>query len=321
MTRRFLPTIALLLAIMSDAAFAQDLPPTRTVNVGDIEMRVRVAGLDQRAPGTPVVVLEAGAGQTLETWNPVFPSIAAFAPVIAYDRSGLGQSQYDGVVPMPEHVAATLRQLLRNLGAEPPFVLVGHSWGGPLVRRFAGDYPAEIAGLVYLDPMDWETTLDDRRRIFLAAGGTAEQFEASLATPALADSVPVGGRAEAEVITTLNREALASAASKPLPVVPQAVLLPASALNRAPNSTVAPDRGVSQTPPAGGPPPNLDVPRWNSELRALKVAHATEWARHARGGLLVIATGATHYVHRVEPRLVTEAIRHILDVASRTRTP
>ena len=317
--RLLLVAVMLLQVLAIETAAGQELPATRTVRVGQIEMRVRVAGLDNRAPGMPVVVLEAGAGQALETWDPVFQGIAAFAPVIAYDRSGLGQSQFDGVTPTPLHAAANLRELLRALRADAPFVLVGHSWGGPLIRQFAGEYAQDVAGLVYLDPMDWETTIDDRRRIFISAGGTAEQFEESIQMPAMPSSAPAGSRAELEVITLGNAAALKSVSAKPVPDVPQAVLLPAPARNRAAPSSPAPNRSSAQTAPAGGPPANLDQAKWNAELRALKAAHAQQWATAARGGLFAIVTGATHYVHRSQPRLVVEAIRQVFEAARLSR--
>ena len=73
--------------------------PTRIISVAGGDIRVWTEGLDQRQPGTPVVVLEAGAGNGLEAWRPVFADIARLAPVVAYDRRGIGQSQQDSERP------------------------------------------------------------------------------------------------------------------------------------------------------------------------------------------------------------------------------
>jgi pimeloyl-ACP methyl ester carboxylesterase len=71
-------------------------PATQMVNVGGRAMQVAVAGLDQRKPGQPVIVLETGAGETgIEPWTPVFAKLTRVAPVIAYDRRGVGQSEAD----------------------------------------------------------------------------------------------------------------------------------------------------------------------------------------------------------------------------------
>src|SRR3712207_6108560 len=105
-------------------------------------MRVFVEGLDRRAPGDPVVVFEAGAGTSLGAWGGIPRRVASHGPVVAYDRSGLGQPTWDDKSPTPAHVAAKLRRLLKSLGAPPPYLLVGWSWGGTLSRYFAGYYPS-----------------------------------------------------------------------------------------------------------------------------------------------------------------------------------
>ena len=110
--------------------------PTRIVNVGGGNMRVWTEGLERRQVGKPVVVLEAGAGNGLDTWRPVFAEISKRAPVVAYDRRGIGQSQADTERPTLRRVAASLHALLAQLGAAPPYVLVGHSWGGAFIRAF-----------------------------------------------------------------------------------------------------------------------------------------------------------------------------------------
>jgi len=115
-------------------------------------MRVRTLGLcDGRRP---VVVFESGAGTGLDTWALVLQDVSAFATVVAYDRAGIGGSEDDVQPPMPRHVAQKLRVLLTAAGCKPPYVLVGHSWGGLLIRMFAALYPAEVAGLVYVDSSD-----------------------------------------------------------------------------------------------------------------------------------------------------------------------
>ena len=64
----------------------------------------------------------------------ILAQVASMTPVVAYDRAGLGRSEWDDTTPTPRHVADRLRRVLRQIGADPPYVLVGFSWGGMLAR-------------------------------------------------------------------------------------------------------------------------------------------------------------------------------------------
>src|SRR5574341_383824 len=124
---------------------------THMVDLDGVKIRVRAEGLEARKPDQPVSVFESGGSAPLETWDRVFSALAASAPAVAYDRSGTGQSEWDSLPPTPERIVARLQRLLTSLGAAPPYVLVGHSWGGALIRYFAGAYPTAVAAMVYID--------------------------------------------------------------------------------------------------------------------------------------------------------------------------
>src|SRR5687768_15673008 len=136
----------------------------RTIDVEGGTMRVWTAGIEQRPGGRPVVILESGAGEGLDTWKPVFAEIARVAPVVAYDRRGLGQSAADSVRPSLRRVAQSLHALLNRLNIPPPYILVGHSWGGLLTRAYFDQYPQEVAGLVFLDALNPGMTREERAR-------------------------------------------------------------------------------------------------------------------------------------------------------------
>ncbi len=112
--------------------------------------------------GRPVVVLEAGLGDTISTWEKVQPEVARFACVVAYDRAGLGKSEPAVVESRTTaQIARELHTALRKAKLRPPYVLVGHSMGGLHVRLFAHQFPEEVAGLVLVDPSaeDWNDLL------------------------------------------------------------------------------------------------------------------------------------------------------------------
>jgi pimeloyl-ACP methyl ester carboxylesterase len=108
----------------------------------------------QELPGpAPTVVFEAGAAAGRSTWALVQPAVGESAHAVVYDRAGIGRSEPDPVSRSLRRMADDLGHLLDALG-DGPFVLVGHSAGGPIVRLAAADRLDRIAGLVLVDPTD-----------------------------------------------------------------------------------------------------------------------------------------------------------------------
>lgn len=108
----------------------------------------------QELPGPgPTVVFEAGAAAGRSTWALTQPAVGSFARAVVYDRSGLGRSAPDPTSRSLRRMADDLGHLLDALG-EGPFVLVGHSAGGPIARLAAADRLDRVTGLVLVDPTD-----------------------------------------------------------------------------------------------------------------------------------------------------------------------
>ncbi len=102
--------------------------------------------------GTPTVLLESGAVADSMTWHKVQPLVARSTRVCAYDRAGYG---FSDVGPLPRDVdaaVADLHALARAANIAEPMLLVGHSLGSNIVRRYAERYPSEVSGLVLVDP-------------------------------------------------------------------------------------------------------------------------------------------------------------------------
>src|SRR5206468_1854437 len=97
------------------------------------------------------VVLEAGGGDGLETWSNVQSAIAEFVQVCAYDRPTLirGTAGRRGL-SAPADFVRNLNEVLSALGP-PPYVMVGHSIGGMIVRLYATRYSTDVSGIVLVD--------------------------------------------------------------------------------------------------------------------------------------------------------------------------
>ncbi|WP_040743431.1 alpha/beta fold hydrolase [Nocardia tenerifensis] len=103
--------------------------------------------------GGTTVVFEAGAGAGRSSWATVQPEVGKFARAVVYDRSGLGRSAPDSAGRELDRMADDLTDVLDHFGPGP-FILVGHSAGGPIVRLAAARRLDRLAGLVLVDPTD-----------------------------------------------------------------------------------------------------------------------------------------------------------------------
>src|SRR4029077_19435539 len=92
------------------------------------------------------------------------PAVSQFAKTISYDRAGNGLSKKGPAPRDGRRVATELHTALHNARASPPYILVGHSLGGPYIRVFAGLYPEEVAGLVLVDPTQEDLIAWDKAR-------------------------------------------------------------------------------------------------------------------------------------------------------------
>jgi pimeloyl-ACP methyl ester carboxylesterase len=283
--------------------------------------------------GTPAVVFEAGISATSLNWRGVQQTIAPTTRAVAYDRSGLGWSDPGTTPRTASNIAGELRAALREDGVEPPYILVGHSFGGLLVRRFASLYPAEVAGLVLLDalqPEEWSPLLERQRRMLatgtrLARRGAllariglvrvalrllmagSRRLPRAIGTCASGPGATVIGRLAGEV-GKMPRELwpiVAAHWSNPgsfLAMAAHFAALPASADEM---RGAAPADGIPVTVLTAGK--NPPVPE--EAIRA--IAHN---ARH------VVARESGHWIHLDQPELVVDAILEMVAAARHAKT-
>ncbi|TDD56855.1 alpha/beta hydrolase [Kribbella antibiotica] len=99
----------------------------------------------------PLVVFEAGMSAPAASWVHTQREISAHARTLSYDRAGYGGSDVDPADRTLERLADDLTALLDARGETAPVILVGHSWGGPILRLFCERHPDRVAGLVFID--------------------------------------------------------------------------------------------------------------------------------------------------------------------------
>lgn len=136
-------------------------PPGRMLRCGTRQMHIV-----ERGSG-PTVVLEAGIASTSLAWVTIQRALADEARVIAYDRAGFGWSRRARTPRTLENVVNDLHATLVESQAQAPYILVGHSYGGLIVRLFAKRYPELVAGLLLVDAVetrDWDPPSDSQRK-------------------------------------------------------------------------------------------------------------------------------------------------------------
>ncbi len=146
-SRAFVSALALYLCVLpARVAAASQTPFGRLVDIGTRRIHIICEG-----EGHPAVILDSGLGGAAGEWAAVQHRLAKQTRVCAYDRAGYGWSDPGPLPRTSLAIAGDLHETLRRAGVPPPFVLVGHSFGGFNVRMFANRYPGETAGLVLVD--------------------------------------------------------------------------------------------------------------------------------------------------------------------------
>ena len=264
------------------------------LRVGDRQVQIASAG-----SGTPTVVIEAGLGEPpveSGTWSNVVAAVSRHTRVFWYDRAGLGAS---APAPAGDRTSAVqakeLRATLRAANVPPPYLLVGHSLGGYIVRLFAEKHPNEVVGMVLVD-----ATHPDQWSRWLAALPPARPDE----PPSIADSrrflelQKAGGAGNPEALDLARSGDLVrtcgSLGDRPLAVI-----------SHSRHRRIAPE-----LPDAVGE--RMEDAALELQRTFLKLSSQSR---------LWVATNAGHYVQAEEPATVIAAIEDVLRAARPTTVP
>ena len=280
--------------LLCSHAFASQSPlVTSTIEIDGAAIRVR-SSLENRS-GAPVVVFESGAGIPLDSWDAILEKVSAFAPVVAYDRPGTGQSPWDNQPFTPLRANQRLKKLLESLKVPGPIILVGHSWGGALSRYFVAEYPDMVKAVLYIDPTDVAMTEPMWQQMFASFGASVKDLDAFFAVmDTSTKNLPPAVRAESLAMMELMRtQTLEERRLKPAPQIPSSVLL-ASRIASLPKGMVP-----------------FDGEAYAKALQSARVSALPSWSRS--GGQFLVVEGTGHFVYRDAPDVVVKEIQRLID--------
>ena len=286
--------------------------PGRLVDIGGRRIQ-----LDCRGTASPTVVLESGLDNLGSvSWALVHDSIATTTRTCAYSRAGIMWSDAASGAFDSKRVAEDLHSALTKAGERPPFVVVGHSLGGPYALNFTGLYPTDVAGLVFVDA----SHPDQLERLRKATGKSMEaptgmlSAVAALSWTGIVRLVPDGGPSKLPPTAVAAAGAYTSTSlgptldelkglaatfqsagqyrqlgDRPLVVLTAMAPMPANVL-----------KGVGMTREQGE--------RMQAAWKALHDEEAA-WSTHSRHELV---PDATHYIQLDRPDVVIKAVREVV---------
>ena len=271
---------------LSAAAIALTLFAATSAHANEPADMISVAGhqvnMVKLGAGPYTVIFESGFGTDLTAWRNVAPAVAKSAQVVGYSRAGLGKSQPRPGERTIRANTSDLEQMIAAAQLRPPFILVGHSYGGFLIRDFAARNPAQVAGMVFVDASD-ERIETELRKIDpvrtaqdakLSEGYTPPKYKAELKyVQAILDSGKLPG-------------------AGPLPDVPVAVLT-SSKKHEAPEFFLHSPEGMKT---------------WRS-------LHES-FFRQFSTGIHTVTANAGHNIHMEQPQLVIAAIEQVIAMAA-----
>ena len=154
MIERFTPIFLILtlsLPCRAETSVELDNPPGTFVSLETNKVHLHCIG-----EGSPIVVFDSGVGGSHLDWVNVQSSAGEFTQACSYDRSGYGWSEM-GIKPRTsKRIVNELTEILKKAKKSPPYILVGHSFGGLNMQLFARTNPKDVMGLILIDSIHAE---------------------------------------------------------------------------------------------------------------------------------------------------------------------
>lgn len=284
---------------VSSRKIARDHPPAgRLVEAAGVKSHIYCVG-----SGIPTVIFVSGLGETYDSWSKVQPETSRSTKACSYDRAGLGWSD-PGPAPRDiDRIVTELHNLLLASDNPPPYLLVGHSLGGGVIRVFTALHQDEVAGLIMVDALH----PDFLKRMQLDAWD-----ENMLRTAKWMQRVAPFGIARLEGRCVMDHRPLIQCANFWKTFVGEREALAASV------------RQVEAVTSLGAKPlivlsrdPDPAVGWGTAENRKIWEEMQEELPRLSSEGQQIIVKRATHYIQDDRPDAVIEAISRMLKAVRR----
>lgn len=279
------------------------------IKVNGKKIEIFIAGLENKQKNKPVIVFENGMASKYGNWENVITEISKTSTIFSYNRPRIGESENDSIPPTPKHIVENLRQMLKEKDLKPPYLLVSHSFGGAYIRSYASYYPDEIAGLIFVDPIDFTKKKGYGDLPYLEIGLTQHQIDSMFAKPyddfkeKLYAEMPNFYVEEVKVSSDLQADGFKECISTPLPDVPVHFIMAGG------YSSEGDDRGetIFDKQKLFRINNNLKMKRWIALLDPLKY------------GKFFYCSNSGHFVMRDDPETVISSIKLALNDYNRLK--
>ncbi|MFZ4548349.1 MAG: alpha/beta fold hydrolase, partial [Bacteroidales bacterium] len=268
------------------------------VTVNGFKVETVTSGMQNNVAEKPVVVFENGMASSFGSWDKVVEEISKTNAVFRYNRPRIGESENDSLPPTTEHIVDILRKMLTLKGLKPPYLLVSHSFGGAYTRAFASMYPKEIAGLVFVDPVDFTQKKGDGDLPYLEIGLTQHQIDSIFGNPydnfieKLYEEMPGFYVEEVKISRSLYQSEFKECDFNPLPDVPVHFIHAGGFASASDEPPAIYDREKMWRIDN-----NLKMKRWLMLINPLKY------------GKYFYSSQSGHYIQQDEPDLVISSIK------------
>lgn len=298
-------------------AFDPSLPPGNLYDIGGYRLHLQSQG-----SSNPTVVMEAGSMNFCLTWALVAPEIAKTNRVVTYDRAGLGWSEESPYPRFATIEAVELHKLLQAASINPPYILVGHSQGGVINRVFAHTYPTEVVGMVLVDPGHEEQKTRQEPDVQISMDTAVASALSSLQV--IYNKCLAGTLTDADVTPFASAELPANEKAEFIYIMKNRPQYWKTGITEA-SSMDANYEGVKTLNinslgsipliviSSTGTMEMATTPEYSDKCTKVIRELEAEVSRSSTNGSLITAEGSTHFIQLVQPQIVINAIKRVIN--------